>query len=162
MSRTPNERAAAKAAWLAIPAIAAAGMAIAFATERIYAWLGFEWHVQGAVSLLKCNSDDVPAWTQYYLMVRIAAIAPVVEEIVFRWALFGKLLRGRMHMPFLQAAAISATFFAAIHIYMPGVPTLLFLGFAFSWLYSRTGRIASAILCHSLFNIANMVLLLAS
>lgn len=79
------------------------------------------------------------------------ALAPVVEELLFRGALFGAL---RTHLGTLSAATVVTVAFALAHhaqimMYPPSVIGTLALGAAAMALRVRTGSLATAIALHS-------------
>lgn len=88
--------------------------------------------------------------------VLAVAVAPVVEEILFRGMLY-TALRGMMG--FWSAAAISAFAFAAVHPTMPAsfLP-LAALGLVLAVLRESTGSVAPAIVCHGINNALALVL----
>nr|MBA3534562.1 CPBP family intramembrane metalloprotease [Ardenticatenales bacterium] len=69
-------------------------------------------------------------------LVVVGVLAPLVEEILFRGFLFGGLTR--FTGP-IQAALISGTLFAAIHLQPLAFPALFVLGVVLALLYHRTG-----------------------
>lgn len=81
--------------------------------------------------------------------ILVAVVAPIYEELFFRFLLFGIL---RRQMGFPLAAGISAIVFALAH----GNPLVVagtgVLGLLFAWVYERSGSIAAPILYHMLWN----------
>ncbi|MCL2408576.1 MAG: CPBP family intramembrane metalloprotease [Oscillospiraceae bacterium] len=95
-------------------------------------------------------------------------LAPIVEEIIFRGALFGSL---RMKSRFL-AYAVTIVVFALYHLWQFLIDdfswiTLLFAlryvpaSIALGWVYERTGNIWTPILLHSVINLVGMLLIRA-
>ena len=88
-----------------------------------------------------------------YIVIGLAA--PLVEEVVFRGAILRALLEW-MKSSFGEftnkkawiAIAISAVFFAAIHMNPAQIPHAFFGGLLLGWLYYRTGSIIPGILYH--------------
>jgi uncharacterized protein len=79
----------------------------------------------------------------------VAAIAPLVEELLFR----GYLQTALTHrMPPLAAIAISALVFAGVHMQLYALPALWVLGAAFGFLYYKTGSLRFNIVLHMLNN----------
>jgi membrane protease YdiL (CAAX protease family) len=85
--------------------------------------------------------------------ILIIGAAPISEEIFFRGFIFGGF---RRRLSFPAAAIISAAIFGLFHYTGSGsltvVPQLAVLGFAFSWVYERTGSIYPTIALHMLNN----------
>ncbi|MFM9853659.1 MAG: lysostaphin resistance A-like protein [Sphingomonadaceae bacterium] len=79
----------------------------------------------------------------------VAVIAPLVEELLFR----GYLQTALAHrVPPLAAVALSALAFAAVHMQLYATPALWVLGFAFGYLYYKTGSLRFNIVLHMLNN----------
>jgi membrane protease YdiL (CAAX protease family) len=83
------------------------------------------------------------------IIVFAVAIAPVVEEFLFRFFIYGVLKRyfGR-----LLGVTFSALLFAAAHAHLPSFVPLLVLGSCFAIAYEWSGSILVAMTMHSLFN----------
>ncbi|MBR1953189.1 MAG: CPBP family intramembrane metalloprotease, partial [Lentisphaeria bacterium] len=82
------------------------------------------------------------------LSALVILIVPVAEELLFRRILFAGLLRFGNKIAWLGTAGI----FAAIHLYIAGLPGLFFIGLGFQWLYCRHKNLAASILSHGLLN----------
>jgi hypothetical protein len=84
-----------------------------------------------------------------------ALLAPLCEEVAFRGHLLSALrLR---HRPG-TAVALSAAFFAVLHLDPVRLPALLLLGLLYGWLAWRAGSIWPAVLAHAVNNSAAVVL----
>ncbi len=83
------------------------------------------------------------------IIVFAVAIAPVVEEFLFRFFIYGVLKRyfGR-----LLGVTFSALLFAAAHAHLPSFAPLFVLGSCFAIGYEWSGSILVAMTMHSLFN----------
>jgi membrane protease YdiL (CAAX protease family) len=83
------------------------------------------------------------------IIVFAVAIAPVVEEFLFRFFIYGVLKRyfGR-----LLGVIFSALLFAAAHAHLPSFTPLFVLGSCFAIAYEWSGSILVAMTMHSLFN----------
>jgi hypothetical protein len=83
------------------------------------------------------------------IIVFAVAIAPVVEEFLFRFFIYGVLKRyfGR-----LLGITFSALLFAAAHAHLPSFAPLFVLGSCFAIAYEWSGSILVAMTMHSLFN----------
>jgi membrane protease YdiL (CAAX protease family) len=83
------------------------------------------------------------------IIVFAIAIAPIVEEFLFRFFIYGVLKRyfGR-----LLGVPFSALLFAAAHAHLPSFVPLFVLGSCFAIAYEWSGSILVAMTMHSLFN----------
>jgi CAAX protease family protein len=83
------------------------------------------------------------------IIVFAVAIAPVVEEFLFRFFIYGVFKRyfGR-----LLGIIFSALLFAAAHAHLPSFAPLFVLGSCFAIAYEWSGSILVAMTMHSLFN----------
>jgi hypothetical protein len=90
------------------------------------------------------------------IIVFAVAIAPVVEEFLFRFFLYGVIKRylGR----FLGITA-NALLFAAAHAHFPSFVPLFVLGSCFTIAYEWSGSILVAMTMHSLFNSVTLIVL---
>ena len=148
-------------------------MGLAWVSEQVALLLGFDPPPQ---DLVKLFTDPNIAWQIKAKYAALAVLAaPVIEEVVFRMGLFnlcrwiGKKLAARRRgenatngcngFP-LVSAIVSGAIFAAVHVHAATFAPLWFLGVAFAWLYWKSGKIASSMLCHFLFNLINFSLCL--
>jgi membrane protease YdiL (CAAX protease family) len=90
------------------------------------------------------------------IIVLAVAVAPVAEELVFRFFLYGVLKRYFGIMPGL---VISSLLFAAVHQHLPSFGPLFILGCCFTLAYEWSGSILVPMTMHSLFNSLSLVLL---
>ncbi len=83
------------------------------------------------------------------IIIFAIAIAPIVEEFLFRFFIYGVLKRyfGR-----LLGITFSALLFAAAHAHLPSFAPLFVLGSCFAIAYEWSGSILVAMTMHSLFN----------
>jgi membrane protease YdiL (CAAX protease family) len=83
------------------------------------------------------------------IIIFAVAIAPVIEELLFRFFLYNVLKRyfGR-----LLGVVSSALLFAAAHAHFPSFVPLFVLGSCFAIAYEWSGSILVAMTMHSLFN----------
>lgn len=143
----------------AVLAVAAAE-AVAWLTVAALELCGYEIRPQRLVQAIISPYD--PWQVKVRIFLAVAVVAPAIEELVFRAGLFKWLLRDSLKLSFGVASALSATLFAAVHFYLPGVPALVFLGCAFAWQYEKTGRLAAPVFTHSLFNATNFFVAIAA
>lgn len=83
------------------------------------------------------------------MILPIALFAPILEEIVFRRAIFGGVYR---KSNFWIAAIVSAAIFAVVHNDFEHIIIYLFSGLVFSYLYYRTKRLMTSMIAHLLLN----------
>jgi hypothetical protein len=91
-----------------------------------------------------------PTFEQRIMIIVFAvAVAPVIEEFLFRFFLYNVIKRyfGR-----LIGVMFSALLFAAAHAHFPSFVPLFVLGSCFAIAYEWTGSILVAMTMHSLFN----------
>lgn len=91
-------------------------------------------------------------------VISIAIAAPVVEEMLFRGAIEGELLR-RWDNP-LRAIFVSALIFGLIHLNPAQMPYAFCLGLLLGWLYYRTKSIVPGIVLHLVNNGISVALML--
>jgi membrane protease YdiL (CAAX protease family) len=90
------------------------------------------------------------------IIVFAVAVAPVVEEFLFRFFLYGVFKRyfGR-----LVGIILSALLFAAAHTHFPSFVPLFVLGSCFAIAYEWSGSILVPMTMHSLFNSLTLTVL---
>lgn len=92
-------------------------------------------------------------------LLSIALLAPVLEEMLFRGAIEGRLLRVWQN-PW-AAIVVSSLIFGIVHMNPAQIPFAFLLGMMFGWLYYRTGSLLPGIVGHVLNNsvaAVNMIL----
>jgi membrane protease YdiL (CAAX protease family) len=90
------------------------------------------------------------------IILLAVAIAPIAEEFVFRFYLYG-VLRG--YLGRLSALLITSLLFAAVHAHLPSFAPLFVLGCCFTLAYEWSGSILVTMAMHSLFNTASLFFL---
>jgi membrane protease YdiL (CAAX protease family) len=89
-------------------------------------------------------------------IIAICLAAPICEEMLFRGAIEGHLLRTG-HKPWI-AIAVSALIFGIIHGNPAQMPSAFLLGLLLGWLYYRTGSLWPSIVCHVANNTLSTVI----
>jgi CAAX protease family protein len=84
------------------------------------------------------------------------AIAPIVEEFVFRFFIYGVLKR---YVGCLLGVILSSLLFAAAHAHFPSFVPLFVLGSCFAIAYEWSGSILVSMTMHSLFNSLTLIAL---
>lgn len=122
-------------------------------SQTLFEKLGWHWEEQEAVKLIS-GADTLPM--KIYLGCFAVVMAPVAEEFIFRGVLY----------PFIKqwgfpnlALIVTSVLFAAIHGSFVLVIPLFLLAVALTWLYEKTGNLLAPVFAHSLFNSANLVIL---
>ncbi len=90
------------------------------------------------------------------IIVMAVAVAPIAEEFIFRFFLYGVFKRyfGR-----LIGVSLNAFLFAAVHTHLPSFAPLFVLGSCFTIAYEWSGSILVSMTMHSLFNSLTLTLL---
>ena len=83
-------------------------------------------------------------------IISITIMAPLVEELLFRGAIQGHLLRKGMN-PWV-ALFIASAIFGIVHMNPVQIPFAFAIGLIFGWLYYRTGSLVPGIVGHFLNN----------
>ncbi|MBM6615554.1 CPBP family intramembrane metalloprotease [Desemzia sp. RIT804] len=134
-----------------------AGMFLAFASQYLAVFIEtFLLNIPAGSQ----NTEDIVLIVNQYpiFLILVAIFGPIMEEFVFRKAIFGYLydITGG-----IGAAVISSLIFAFIHF---DGHYLLYsvMGFVFCYLYWKTKSIAAPIIAHALMNatvtVANLLL----
>lgn len=129
-------------------------LSLNYLSELTMVKAGWQVKSQEAVDLLM----GAPLWpTGIYLGFFAVVVAPVAEEFIFRGVLFPFVKQ--LGWPKLAWFGVSFLF-ALVHgtaaIFIP----LFVLALALTWVYEKTGNLLAPIVVHSLFNSANLVILL--
>jgi CAAX protease family protein len=90
------------------------------------------------------------------IIIFAVAIAPIVEEFVFRFFIYGVLKR---YMGCLLGVILSSLLFAAAHGHLPSFVPLFVLGSCFAIAYEWSGSILVSMTMHSLFNSLTLIAL---
>lgn len=105
---------------------------------------------------INSKEQDIITWMsglnmwKFFIMVPVAVIfAPVLEEFVFRWLLFEKILAPKAHI--LLASLVSSLIFAAVHFNLRSFPILFCIGLFNCYLIHEKGFWYS-VFNHSIFN----------
>ena len=96
-------------------------------------------------------------WLSGYMVFFAVLLAPLGEEFFFRGLLFSTAKR--FGWPKLGWFGVSFLF-ALIHVNAPTFLPLFVLALALTWLYEKTEGLLAPVIAHSLFNAANLLLIL--
>jgi membrane protease YdiL (CAAX protease family) len=117
--------------------------------------IGWPPENEAAVRLLTdAKSPELRVYLGFFAVV----LAPVAEEFIFR----GMLYPFVKQLGWPRLALFGTSFlFAAIHLDAAIFAPLFVLALALIWLYEKTDNLLAPIAAHSLFNAANLVILLS-
>jgi membrane protease YdiL (CAAX protease family) len=90
------------------------------------------------------------------IIILAVAIAPIVEEFLFRFFLYGVFKR---YFGVFLGLTINALLFAAAHTHMPSFAPLFVLGACFTIAYEWSGSLLVSMAMHSLFNAIQLTFL---
>ena len=94
------------------------------------------------------GSSSMPL--QILMIVLAVAIAPLVEEMIFR-GLFQTMIRSYLDRPWV-AIAITSVLFSAIHANSEHWPALFVLALGLGYCYEKSGSLWRPIFMHAMFN----------
>lgn len=90
------------------------------------------------------------------IIIFAVAVAPVAEEFLFRFFLYGVLKR---YFGQVVGIVVNALLFAAVHTHLPSFAPLFVLGMCFTIAYEWSGSILVSMTMHSLFNSLTLTVL---
>jgi membrane protease YdiL (CAAX protease family) len=137
-------------------AITGVALFLGWISSSLMTWLGFEPEAQAAVQILH-STRSIPKQFLYGAVAIV--VAPVAEEVLFRGILYPTLKQLGWPRAALWGTALM---FGAIHLNWMAMLPLTVVALALTWLYEETGDLLAPILAHSVFNIINFTLLIAS
>lgn len=129
---------------------------------RTRPWTVLTWSVIAALGALIPSAwlqeqiPELPNWvesefdmilTNRWGYLAVGLLAPLSEEIVLRGAILKELLKSPKLSPW-GAIAISALFFALIHMNPAQMPHAFIIGLLLGWMYWRTGSILPGVAYH--------------
>jgi membrane protease YdiL (CAAX protease family) len=105
-------------------------------------------------TVLVIQEKTTPVWQSVMLGILAVALAPVIEELMFRGVAFRWMRdRGRPRL----ALWGSALLFGAIHFNLLAFVPLTLFGALLAWLYQRSGNLLLPIFTHAFFNLINLM-----
>lgn len=107
-------------------------------------------------NIVELFSGSVSMQQRIMIIILAVAVAPVAEELVFRFFLYGVLKR---YFGIVVGLLINAVLFAAVHQHLPSFAPLFVLGCCFTLAYEWSGSILVPMTMHSLFNSFTLVFL---
>lgn len=98
-------------------------------------------------------------WESIYYVIMISVCAPIVEEFVFRFWIYDRILKRRTNA--YLAALFTNMLFMAAHFNVQGAFAFFLVGLINCYLYEKKGYWA-AVANHFIFNFTTVVLLIAA
>ncbi len=118
-----------------------------------YIWMQFTGHEYRQQDVVDFYARITSVPLRVYYVVLAIAIAPVVEELIFR-GLFLPVFAKRVGMA--PAVALSSILFASIHLHGASWIPLFILSIALSVAYIYTRSLTVPIVMHALFNLVSL------
>ncbi|HEX4667146.1 MAG TPA: type II CAAX endopeptidase family protein [Chthoniobacterales bacterium] len=118
-----------------------------FAADSISRWALGEGAGKQQIVEMFTGSETLPQ--RILIIVLAIAIAPLAEEFIFRFFLYGVLKRYLGRGPGL---VLNALLFGAVHVHLPSFLPLFVLGGCFTLAYEWSGSILVSMTMHALFN----------
>jgi membrane protease YdiL (CAAX protease family) len=125
-----------------------------FSLQRILLWVPMI--ISFVIFLIAMFADAKSPGLLAFMILLAVVIAPITEELLFRAGIFRYV---RTRLPRWAALLIPSVLFGALHANLASFAPLVALGVVFSLAYARTGRIATTIVAHGLFNLNTIVLI---
>ena len=142
---------------------------IVIAVNLVSSWLvagvtGEEVTEIGHQTLQMLNFGRDSSWFLPTTLLVVVGV-PLVEEMLYRGLLQESLRRHRLLMGGSPWGSIigASILFTAMHIESvspEGLPGLFVLSMGFGWAFARTGRLASSVTMHILFNGLNIMMMM--
>src|SRR5229473_4332652 len=126
---------------------------IALAEAIVQHFFGTGSSKQGIVDLF---NESHTLQQRIMIIILAVAVAPVAEEFIFRFFLYGVLKR---YLGPALGIVLNALLFAAVHAHLPSFAPLFVLGICFTLAYEWSGSILVSMTMHSLFNSLTLVIL---
>jgi membrane protease YdiL (CAAX protease family) len=138
-------------------------------TRSLFAWGGGVGLLLGAITLVVKLASDRPLFSSSFgwPLFNAVLVSPVVEEIAFRGAVLGALLR---RFPFVISNLLTALFFLGAHLPgwwfqgrlaanlvnpVGGALSIFLLGLVFGYVAHKSRSVTAGILTHLLNNLLN-------
>ena len=135
-------------------ALVALSLAVMALVELLSEALGVEVVEQDGIEFLRRS----PVSGKAVILVCVVVVAPVVEELFFRYALehsLGGLIGSRA-----RAVAYTSLLFASMHGNLHALPALFLVAAGCSFVFLRTGSLLAPVSAHAVFNLASVLLVL--
>ena len=133
--------------------LVAAAPLIGIAEALTQTFLGGESSKQEIVDLFNSSRTIQERVT---IIVLAVVVAPISEEFIFRFFIYGVL---RRYLGITAGLIFNALLFAAAHTHLPSAAPLFVLGACFTLAYEWSGSILVSMAMHALFNSAQLIFL---
>jgi len=137
----------------AIVLLVAAAPLIGIAEALTQTFLGGESSKQEIVDLFNSSRTIQERVT---IIVLAVVVAPISEEFIFSFFIYGVL---RRYLGITAGLIFNALLFAAAHTHLPSAAPLFVLGACFTLAYEWSGSILVSMAMHALFNSAQLIFL---
>ena len=121
------------------------------AADGISRWLLGE--VAGRQQIVEMFTGSQTLQQRVLIIVLAIVVAPLAEEFIFRFFLYGVLKRYLGRGPGL---VLNALLFGAVHVHLPSLGPLFVLGACFTLAYEWSGSILVAMTMHAFFNFLSL------
>jgi membrane protease YdiL (CAAX protease family) len=113
--------------------------------------MGYEIQPQDVITFMA--QPDQPLWTQAYFLILAVAVAPFVEEMIFRGIAFPLIAR---RIGSVGAVLLVSFLFACMHFHLPSMAPLFLIAVAFNLAYAYTGSLIAPVVMHAMFNAVSL------
>jgi uncharacterized protein len=103
----------------------------------------------GEQSIIELFNGSQTIQQRIIIIILAVTIAPIAEELMFRFFIYGVL---RRYFGWLVGLTFNALLFAAVHGHLPSFAPLFVLGACFTLAYEWSGSILVSMSMHALFN----------
>ena len=100
-------------------------------------------------SIVEMFNESQTLQQRVFIIILAVAVAPIVEEFVFRFFLYGV---ARRYLGRAVGLTANSLLFAAVHAHIPSAVPLFVLGTCFTIAYEWSGSILVPMAMHALFN----------
>lgn len=122
-----------------------------FAADAISRWLIGEGSSRQQIVEMFTGSETLQQ--RILIIVLAVTVAPLAEEFIFRFFLYGVFKRYLGRGPGLF---LNSILFAAVHVHLPSLGPLFILGGCFTLAYEWSGSILVSMTMHALFNFISL------
>lgn len=135
--------------WVFYPIAALLGAAILFPSSAIYEAALARWPDKAQGSEILAHFHELPRWRQATAGVSLVVTTPLIEEALFRGALFGTL---RRHHHTALVVLSTASLFALVHIQPQLFLPIGMVGAALAYMRVASGSMWPGVVMHMAFN----------
>jgi uncharacterized protein len=122
-----------------------------FAADGLSRWLLGEGSSKQQIIEMFTGSETLQQ--RVLIIVLAITIAPMAEEFIFRFFLYGVLKR---YLGRGAGLVLNSLLFAAVHVHLPSLGPLFILGGCFTLAYEWSGSILVSMTMHALFNFLSL------